>query len=101
MANFTYSAAGVKMTEQFEGLVLTSYQDQVGVWTIGYGHTGPSVHGGQTVALDQAEQLLESDLAAAATCVNRAGTGDIHQNQFSALVDFCFDPVCSPLLSPT
>jgi len=32
-----------RLTEQFEGCKLTAYQDQVGVWTIGYGHTGPEV----------------------------------------------------------
>ena len=34
------SANGIKLIQQFEGLRLKAYQDAVGVWTIGYGHTG-------------------------------------------------------------
>ena len=33
------SQAGLKLIEEFEGCRLTAYQDVVGVWTIGYGHT--------------------------------------------------------------
>jgi len=101
MANFSYSDAGFALTKQFEGLVLSSYQDQVGVWTIGYGHTGPSVHGGQTITEDQANQLLASDIAGAVTCVNGAVRSAIQQNQFDALVDFVFNLGCAALLSST
>lgn len=31
----TINDAGLKLIESFEGLRLTSYQDSVGVWTIG------------------------------------------------------------------
>ena len=63
MANFTYGDAGLALTKNFEGCVLTAYADQGGVWTIGYGHTGPGVHAGLTVTQDQADALLESDIA--------------------------------------
>jgi lysozyme len=101
MANFTYSHAGLTLTKKFEGLKLNSYQDQVGVWTIGYGHTGPTVHGGLTITQDQADQLLQSDVAASVACVNRAVTAAISQNQFDALVDFVFNLGCAALLSST
>ncbi|GGG66092.1 lysozyme [Edaphobacter dinghuensis] len=101
MCNFTYSDAGFALTKQFEGLRLTAYQDQVGVWTIGYGHTGGEVHGGMTITEDQADTLLHSDVAAAVTCVNRAVTSNIAQSQFDALVDFVFNLGCGSLLSST
>jgi lysozyme len=101
MANFTYSDAGLDLTKQFEGLNLNSYQDQVGVWTIGYGHTGPTIHGGLTITQDQADQLLQSDVASSVACVNRAVTTAISQNQFDALVDFVFNLGCGALLSST
>ena len=101
MANFSYSDAGLALTKQFEGLSLTSYQDQVGVWTIGYGHTGPTLQGGLTITQDQADQLLLSDVASSVTCVNRAVTSQINQNQFDALVDFVFNLGCASLLSST
>ncbi len=98
MANFTYSDAGLALTKQFEGLSLTAYQDQVGVWTIGYGHTGPSVQGGMTITEDQATLLLQSDVAASVSCVNNAVTATISQPQFDALVDFCFNLGCGALV---
>ena len=101
MANLTYSDAGLALTQRFEGLELSSYQDQVGVWTIGYGHTGSTVHGGQTITQSQADQLLRSDVAGAVTCVNNAVTANINQNQFDALVDFVFNLGCHALLTST
>jgi lysozyme len=35
--------AGVDLIKQFEGCVLQSYRDLRGIWTIGYGHTGPKL----------------------------------------------------------
>lgn len=89
--NFSYSNNGLALTEQFEGCRLSAYQDQVGVWTIGYGHTGPGVGPGLTITQDQANALLLSDIAAAASYVNQTVTVPIQQNQFDALVDFAFN----------
>jgi hypothetical protein len=60
--------AGLALIEQFEGLELEAYQDLVGVWTIGYGHTR-GVRPGQTVTKAEAEALLQQDLAAAEAAV--------------------------------
>lgn len=89
--NFTYSQDGLALTEQFEGCRLTAYQDQVGVWTIGYGHTGKDVVSGLTITQDQANALLASDIAGAAAFVNQAVTVALQQNEFDALVDFVFN----------
>lgn len=55
-------------TEQLkidEGCRLNAYQDTVGVWTIGYGHTG-GVKKGDKITQEQAEKyLLEDTLEAA------------------------------------
>lgn len=101
MAKFSYSDAGFALTKKFEGLRLTAYQDQVGVWTIGYGHTGREVHGGLVITQDQANLLLESDVAGAVACVNRAVSIPIAQCQFDALVDFVFNLGCARLLGST
>lgn len=101
MANFSYSDDGCALTKRFEGLRLTAYQDQVGVWTIGYGHTGPAVHGGMVISQDQADVLLHSDVGGAVACVNRAVTAEISQCQFDALVDFVFNLGCARLLGST
>ena len=41
MANFAYGDLSLALHQTFEGCGLTAYADQGGVWTIGYGHTGP------------------------------------------------------------
>ena len=52
---------GTEILKYFEGCKLTAYQDSVGVWTIGYGHT-KGVYDGMTITQDQAEQMLLSEL---------------------------------------
>lgn len=47
----------------FEGLRLSAYKDSGGVWTIGYGHTGPEVKEGLTITTSQAEELFQKDAA--------------------------------------
>jgi lysozyme len=91
MQEHTYSEEGLALTKAFEGLRLKAYQDVAGVWTVGYGHTGPDVSAGITITEAQAETLLLGDLAEAIACVNRAATVEISQCQFDALVDFCFN----------
>jgi lysozyme len=81
--------AGLKMIESFEGLRLTAYQDSVGVWTIGYGHT-KRVKKGQTITQAQAEAFLKQDLAEAEAAVNGRGL-TLTDNQFAALVSFTFN----------
>lgn len=95
MANFKYSAAGLALTKQFEGLELKAYQDSVGVWTIGYGHTGADVKPGLTITEEQASVLLAADVAWAVTCVNKSVKSAINQNQFDAMVDFVFNLGCA------
>lgn len=101
MASFTYSDSGLALTKSFEGLELTAYQDQGGVWTIGYGHTSRNVGQGMMIDETQAEQLLASDLAGAVAAVNRAVTAAIAQSQFDALVDFAFNLGAANLLTST
>ena len=101
MCNFTYDSTGLTLTKTFEGCVLAAYADQGGVWTIGYGHTGPSVHAGMTITQEQAEIFLESDVAAAVHAVNRLVTAPINQNQFNALVDFAFNLGIAALANST
>jgi lysozyme len=101
MANFKYSAAGLELTKQFEGLELKAYQDSVGVWTIGYGHTGSDVKAGLMITEAQASVLLAADVAWAVTCVNKSVTSAINQNQFDAMVDFVFNLGCAAFAQST
>ena len=98
---FTYSDAGLNLTKTFEGLSLAAYADQGGVWTIGYGHTGPGVFAGLQISQQQADIFLQSDVAGAVACVNKLVTEPIVQCQFDALVDFAFNLGCASLASST
>lgn len=88
--NLTYSKDGLRLTELFEGDVLTAYQDQRGLWTIGYGHTA-EVRPGRTITQEEAERLLAEDVESAASFVNREVKVKLTQGQFDALVDFAFN----------
>jgi GH24 family phage-related lysozyme (muramidase) len=85
----TINDAGLKLIESFEGLRLTAYQDSVGVWTIGYGHTRGVAHG-QIITQQQAEAFLQQDLGVAEGAVNGLGL-TLTDNQFAALVSFAFN----------
>jgi lysozyme len=45
--------------KQNEGLRLRAYQDTLGIWTVGYGQTGPKIVEGVVVTLEEAEAMLE------------------------------------------
>ncbi len=86
-----YSKNGLQLTEQFEGVSLTAYQDVRGVWTIGYGHTGPDVVEGMIITQDQADDLLLGDIQTAVNAVSRLVKVSLSQSEFDALVDFVFN----------
>jgi len=88
--NLTYSSNGFKLTEQFEGLSLQTYQDIAGIWTNGYGNTHGVVPG-SIITLQQAKNDLASNVEGAEYVVNTVVTVPLTQNQFDALVDFVFN----------
>ena len=85
-----YSKTGLALTERFEGCRLAAYPDQIGVPTIGYGHTA-GVHLGDTCTQDQAVSWLMQDSQAAEADVNSYVTIQLTQGEFDALVDFTFN----------
>lgn len=89
------NAAGLEVIKHFEGVRLKAYQDSVGVWTIGYGHTSmagdPQVHSGLTITQAQAESILKKDLGIFERGVKDAVKVTVNSNQFSALVSFSFN----------
>lgn len=57
------SKDGQELIRHYEGLRLTSYKDSVGVWTVGYGDTGPSVVEGVTITKAEADRRLAARLS--------------------------------------
>lgn len=95
------SDAGISLIKRFEGLRLEAYLDAVGVWTIGYGHTGPDVFRGRTITEEEADALLRKDLGSAENCVRAAVSVPISQGEFDALVSFVFNLGCGALRRST
>ena len=81
---------GLELIKHFEGCQLKAYKDSVGIWTIGYGHTG-GIQEGQTITIDQAEHFLRNDCVIAELVVNEKVIVPLNQNQFDALVSFVFN----------
>lgn len=76
--------------KQWEGLRLKSYQDQGGIWTIGYGHT-ENVKEGQSITQEEADSLLKKDLEKFEAIVTETILVELTQAQFAALVSFVFN----------
>ena len=81
---------GTKILKFFEGCKLTAYQDSVGVWTIGYGHT-KGVYDGMTITQDEAEQMLLTELEEYEGYIESMVTVPLTQNQFDALVVWIYN----------
>ena len=85
-----YSGTGLNLTSRSEGLRLKAYQDSVGRWTIGYGHTG-GVKEGDECSNDDALAWLEGDISRVVDQINRDVRVKLTQGEFDALVDFGYN----------
>jgi len=84
------NGAGLALLKSFEGCKLTSYQDQGGVWTIGFGHTGPEVVEGMIFTPEQATMQLEKDLEKFYH-LDQYLTENVNDNQYSALICLAYN----------
>lgn len=82
--------AGRDLIKSFEGLSLVSYKCPAGIWTVGWGSTGKHVKQGMKITRQEAESLLDADLARFETFVEQ-NAGECTDNQFAALVSFAFN----------
>ena len=83
------SVQGIELIKHFEGFREKAYQDAVGVWTIGFGHTG-NVHPTDRVTPEEGEQLLAKDLQRFENFVDDNFQG-FKQNEFDALVALVYN----------
>lgn len=84
------SQKGIDLIKKFEGCRLNSYRCPAGVWTIGYGHTKGVKEGGK-ITQAQAEDFLKEDLKIYERAVEGCVKVPLSQNQFDALVSFCYN----------
>ena len=84
----------IDLIKQFEGFRSESYQDTVGVWTIGYGTTrinGQPVTAGMTITQQQALELVQQEVNKLTRQINIIVAVPINDNQLNALVDFAYN----------
>lgn len=91
MRKMRTSTEGIALIQHFEDLRLDAYRCAAGVWTIGWGHTGPDVRPGMRITRERADELLAQDLAQFERDVASLVTVELRQCQFDALVSFAFN----------
>ena len=84
------SKEGLALIKKFEGCRLEAYRCSANVLTIGYGHTG-GVLETDVITQDDADRLLEQDIAKFEKYVNVNVAVELNQNQFDALVAWTFN----------
>ncbi|MFK8185281.1 MAG: glycoside hydrolase family protein [Phormidesmis sp.] len=105
------NSAGLALIKSYEGLAekvfengklvaIESYQDMVGVWTIGYGHT-KTAKPNMRISPEAAEALLQEDIAEFEAAVARTAQVPLSSDRFSALVAFAFNLGASALAEST
>jgi len=94
------SDRAITLIKQFEGLRLDSYQDAVGVWTVGYGTTR-GAEPDQHITEAEADTMLRNDLAHVEGVLSVAVTAPVTQNQFDALCSLAYNVGCGAVTRST
>mgnify|MGYP003147742633 FL=1 len=84
------SEDGLELIKKFEGCETTAYQDSVGVWTIGFGHT-KGVEEGQTCSIEDAESMLAEEMDEYEGYINNMVKVELQQHEFDALVAWVYN----------
>jgi lysozyme len=82
------------LIRRFEGCKLESYQDQRGVWTIGWGTTGAGITEGLTISQGMADAMFighVKEIGLSITDILGNQTSRLNQNQFDALTSFTYN----------
>ena len=85
--------AGLKLIKSFEGCRLTAYKavPTEKYYTIGWGHYGADVSKDEKWTQKQADEHLKKDLVKYENYVDKYVSIALNENQFSALVSFCYN----------
>ncbi|MDE1830260.1 MAG: lysozyme [Thaumarchaeota archaeon] len=89
------SDQGLQKIIQREGVILHAYQDSVGIWTIGTGHTSaagsPQVTSGMVITQEQNEEILRNDLKPIEEQFSQHVFVPVTQNQYDAIISIVFN----------
>lgn len=95
---------GLDLIKHFEGFRALAYQDEAGIWTIGYGTikiNGVPVKQGDICDEEMALDYMHDDLQTFVAHVNRVVKVPLKQHQFDALVCFTYNVGVGALSSST
>jgi GH24 family phage-related lysozyme (muramidase) len=99
------SDALIDFVKSFEGFSATPYQDEVGVWTLGYGMTGNEIEGIESVTESEATQMLKDWINKKYAPVIKTDLDSknitLTQNEFDALVSFAYNVGTAGVLGST
>ena len=84
------SRTGIELLKHFEGCELKAYQDSVGVWTIGYGHT-KGIYEGLEITQSEAEKMLQDELPEYEGYVTDKVVPMLQQHEYDALVCWVYN----------
>lgn len=80
------------LIRRFEGCRLRAYRCPAGVWTIGWGSTGPGIGPGVVWTQDQADARLDSDAIAYYLAAIKASPGlALYPEAAQAIADFVYN----------
>ncbi|CAB4126550.1 COG3772 Phage-related lysozyme (muraminidase) [uncultured Caudovirales phage] len=85
-----FSKEGFQLLSLFESFRSESYQDEGGVWTIGYGHTKGVSKESKPISKNEAFQFAREDIEAVEKFLS-FHLPTLTQKQFDALVSFIFN----------
>lgn len=82
----------LRLIKLFEGCKLKAYLCPAGVWTVGWGATGPGIEKGVQWTQDQADQRLDVDAAKYWLIALKASPKlALHPEIHEAIADFCYN----------
>lgn len=82
---------GIEIIKHFEGFSQLPYICPAGYATIGYGHLIKAGESFSEISKQEAESLLQKDLAISENAVKKLIAAPLNENQFSSLVSFTFN----------
>lgn len=85
------SQNAVDMIKRFEGCRLESYQDQGGVWTIGWGSTGPGIRENLKISQRVADGMLLGDIGWLSQDLAQLVGISLNQNAFDACMSLVYN----------
>lgn len=79
------------LIKRFEGCRLDAYKDSVGIPTIGYGTTGPTIKLGLTWTIQQCEDALTLRVIELENQINKILVVKQNETQLAALISFAYN----------